>query len=81
MAIDSSRTLLEVIQEALPLKPRILVNKSIVIVKCENHLLKLFSVIFPGSFVQGMVIVNPFSRFTKTNDFFAVDRKALHFNF
>ena len=33
-------------------------------------LLKRSSPYFPGFSVQGVVLVNPFSRFTKTTDFF-----------
>ena len=51
-------------------KPRILVKKSVVLVKRENGLLKRSSPCFPGFSVQGLVLANPSLRFTKTTDSF-----------
>ena len=46
-------------------------KKPVVLVKRKNGFTKtLFSLFFPGFSVQGMVLVNPFLRFTKTTGFF-----------
>ena len=52
------------------LKTAIFSKKSVVVVKRENGFAKTFpGLIFPGFSVQGTVLVNPFSCFTKTTDF------------
>ena len=60
----------EVIQEPLPLKPGILVKKSVVLVKRKNGFTKtILWTENPGK-IEKSILVNPFSRFTKTTDFF-----------
>ena len=54
----------------LPLKPGILVNKSVVLVKRKNGFSKTIPWAGkPGKKGEESVLVNPFSRFTKTTDF------------
>ena len=61
----------EVIQEPLPLRPGILVKKAVVLVKRKTDLLKpSLGQKKTWKNKEKSVLVNPFSRFTKTNDCF-----------
>ena len=61
----------EVIQEPLPLKPGILVKKSVVLVKRKNGFTKTHPLDRkPWKRKEKSVLLNPFSRFTKTTEFF-----------
>ena len=59
----------EVIQEPLPLKPRILVKKLVVLVKRENGFNKTIPCTENPGKKEKSVLVNPISCFTKTTDF------------
>ena len=61
----------EVIKEPLPLKPRIVVKKSVVLVKRKNGFTKAAPwTENPGKMRRRAFLANPFSRFTKTTDIF-----------
>ena len=67
LSATSDKLRLGLIKKTLPLRPRILVKKPVVLVKRRNAPV----LILPGFSVQGRVLVNPFLRFTKTTDLFA----------
>ena len=54
----------------LALKTENLSKKSVVLVNAEMDLVKRSSPYFSRVFCQGMVLVNPFLRFTRTTDLF-----------
>ena len=59
----------EVIQEPLPLRPGILVKKSVVLLKRKNGFTKTIPWTENPGKIKKTFFVNPFSRFTKTSDF------------